>query len=350
MKRKLTILVLGAVGVMIAGLAFATAAMSTHAVPRTASPFRVSLVPRYKECRSVVADPNKQIGPPNAAHSTPLPATAACGPPQLQSTQVTLGTNNTNGRRVGLARLDVCATSLGAPGAGSNCEELTLVPPVLPTGADVRVRGNASDILCRGTSTACPGGAGTDYNPQANAGPYLCGLHEPTNSNKQFPSITEQGGSCDPVGGNGAGIPCLPNPPNPATCNTTPDMIASADIPGSSTLPTGGTGAAVRITDHWNDQTPDCAAGAGFVCPATVVDQPVFPVPVYCATNGNGPPNTIGSYCGTNTTANALIDGVTDDFKQAVVEVGQVQISAAGACGSPAACPEIFAVQGIYIP
>jgi hypothetical protein len=310
----------------------------SYPVPTVASPLRVSLVPHYKECTS---------GNANATHAGPLPDTAACSPPELEATQVRLGSSNTNGRRVGLARLDVC-TSTGGTGPGSNCEELD---GKLSIGADVRLRGNSSDIVCSPGSDAgpCPAGPGSDFDPNFTPSPYRCGINPGTNSNKQFPSVTAVSGTCDPLtGGGGAGEPCLPSPPNPPACVAGTDMTATAQIPHSGTSPSFDTGPAVRITDRLNNPSAgEVCYGSASNCAATVVDQPVFAVPVDCVANGD---NSIGSYCGVNTTANALLPGLVVPGKEAVVELGQIQVKAPGACGDIFGCPETFAVQGIYVP
>jgi hypothetical protein len=143
-----------------------------------------------------------------------------------------------------------------------------------------------------------------------------------------------------------AGIPCHPSPPNPPGCAAGADMTAVAAIPFSSS-----TSPAIRVTDAWNSarstaDDPDC--GTTTSCSATVRDQG-FPVPVVCKSNGDG--NGIGSYCGVNTTANALVPNTVMGTKFAVVEVGQIQVFDSGADGTRGnSGDELFAVQGIFVP
>jgi hypothetical protein len=123
-------------------------------------------------------------------------------------------------------------------------------------------------------------------------------------------------------------------------------MTAIAVIPNSS----GTGGNAIRVTDAFN-QTPsagdpsDC--GSTISCTATVSDQG-FPVPVVCeATSDPG----IGSYCGANTTANALVPGLVVSGKRAIVEIGQILVLDSGPDGIRDNSDDgLFAVQGIVVP
>jgi hypothetical protein len=76
-----------------------------------------------------------------------------------------------------------------------------------------------------------------------------------------------------------------------------------------------------------------------------------FPVPVVCQGNTDG---SIGSYCGANTTANALVPGppaVVVSGKSAIVEIGQIRVFDSGSDGvRNNADDELFAVQGIVVP
>jgi len=110
--------------------------------------------------------------------------------------------------------------------------------------------------------------------------------------------------------------------------------------------------AQIRITDAYN-------GAPGFTAHGTVVDLP-FPVPAH----GSGPNTmcknttsaTIGGKCDVVTSANAQVPSVVKESKQAVVEIGQIQVRDGGSDGDidtpgPTARPnELFAVQGIYIP
>jgi hypothetical protein len=238
------------------------------------------------------------------------------------STTVTLGTSTDVFARLGHARAIVCNDST-EPG----CSTAGPYP-------DVRLFGNGSDIVCKAgaPAEACPGGPGSDYDPDTAVGPYTAGLDPGTNSNTTPPT---------PI--------CKPASPNPAECAVGADMTAIAHIPGS----TSPAGTAIRVTDAYNS-TPsaldpsDC--GTDTSCSATVLDQ-AFPVPVVCQANADP---GIGSYCGTNTTANALIPGppeVVQAGKGAIVEIGQIQVFDAGPDGiRDNTDDELFAVQGIVVP
>jgi hypothetical protein len=122
-------------------------------------------------------------------------------------------------------------------------------------------------------------------------------------------------------------------------------MTAVAAIPRSTSAERS-----IRVTDSFNDTPPpgdSSICGATTSCSGTVVDQ-AFPVPVVCkATASSG----LGSYCGTNTTANALVPGLVEGGKLAVVEVGQIQVFDAGRDGiSQTSDDDLFAVQGLFVP
>lgn len=63
-----------------------TTVIARYPRPKGATPFRVSLVPSYRACTS-----------PNSAHGAPL-SFGSCKPPALQSSHVTVGTPDANGR------------------------------------------------------------------------------------------------------------------------------------------------------------------------------------------------------------------------------------------------------------
>jgi hypothetical protein len=123
-------------------------------------------------------------------------------------------------------------------------------------------------------------------------------------------------------------------------------MTAVATIPDS----TNSSNPAIRITDSFNDNRgigdpSDCEATAS--CTGTVQDQG-FPVPVVCKANSDP---ALGSYCGANTTANALVPGVVAGGKAAVVEIGEIQVFDSGPDGIRGnSDDEQFAVQGLFVP
>ena len=182
----------------------------------------------------------------------------------------------------------------------------------------MRLFGNASDIVCAtgtGPSGACPGGAGSDFDPNTNTPWYTSNLSPGTNSNTTPP-----------------GVLCVAGNPQ---CANGADLTAIASI---------------RVTDAYNN-TPSIGDSAGCgtssSCSGTVQDQD-FLVPVVCQSNAD---STIGSYCGANTTANALVPGVVEAGKGALVEIGQMQVFDSGLDGiRNNSDDQLFAVQGIVLP
>ena len=74
--------------------------MPSYARPKGATPFRVPLVPSYRQCTS-----------PNRQHGAPL-AFGSCAAPHLASGVLTVGTSDSNGQAtnsVGSVRFDVIA-------------------------------------------------------------------------------------------------------------------------------------------------------------------------------------------------------------------------------------------------
>jgi hypothetical protein len=106
---------------------------------------------------------------------------------------------------------------------------------------------------------------------------------------------------------------------------------------------------AVRITDHYNAVTgapaPECSATTS--CPATVQDFNL-PFPMPCQPTSD---NTIGSSCEAQTSANAVLPGVTRMFSRATWQLDQVEVFDGGADGD-ADTPDntLFAVQGVFLP
>jgi hypothetical protein len=352
MRRNVRILMLLALGSLIAGALVAVPASGVHDTVQGGTPFRVPLVPRFKESPATCP-----AGQSATLHGGGLPVKAGCTNPALESVIAKLGTSVQPGTRVGEGRLDVCGTNT-VPG----CTGLSSVQ--VP---DVRIRGNSSDILCAAAATGgandpCPGGVGSDYDPRAGHGPYQWGLADPggpiscgaptnlcsPNSNKDFPSTSATAKS---------DIPCAPPSFTGTACGgfapSGPggivDMIATATIAKPSAAVAGN---AIRVTDHWNSvpSTGDPGGcGTTTTCTGTAVDQP-FPVPVICAANTDATV-VVGSYCGLNTTANALVADVVESGKKAVIEVGQIQVTDIGANGiSGDSDDKVFGIQGIFIP
>jgi hypothetical protein len=99
---------------------------------------------------------------------------------------------------------------------------------------------------------------------------------------------------------------------------------------------------ALRITDKDNMPTP---SGPGA---ATTVDMPYsFKVP--CTETSD---NMIGSACGVDTTADALMPGAIKEGARAIWELGQVAVLDGGPDGDvdTPADADVFLRQGILIP
>jgi len=74
----------------------------------------------------------------------------------------------------------------------------------------------------------------------------------------------------------------------------------------------------------------------------------LFPVPVDCLGTASA---ALGSTCGANTTANALVPGSVIAGKQAVVETGEIVALDSGVNGTRGdSDDETFATQGIFLP
>jgi hypothetical protein len=97
--------------------------------PRGATPFRVSLAPAYTQCAS-----------PNRQHGAPL-SFGSCNPPQPTSSQLTVGTADSNGQPAnsqGSVRYDVM---VGDPATQANEADVHVSASV----TDVRRQGSLAD-------------------------------------------------------------------------------------------------------------------------------------------------------------------------------------------------------------
>jgi len=328
-------LVLFAMSALLAMSFFVSSAMASHEHPLGASPVRVPLVPAFAACTSA-----------NSTHGLPLNF-PSCNPPVPSSSTVKAGNGN-----IGQAWLIVCSTGAAAPSCNESAPGFTTAMQ-----PDVRIFGADRDVQCRvtGTPSTCVN-AGDDYNPNGAAGPYtttcttalVCG-----NDGKPTPF-------------------CAPSGSSPATCAAGADVIFTALLgapSGTTVSPSAqcGTnptclafashfvGHAVRITDHYNCD-PSLPPGDANSCPAspttsnraaTMVDI-LFPVPADCLPT---PSAALGSTCGVNSTANALVPGSVLAGKQAVVEVGEVAGIDSGPDGNlNTGDNQVFATQGIYLP
>src|SRR6185295_15851552 len=91
--------------------------------------------------------------------------------------------------------------------------------------------------------------------------------------------------------------------------------IAGTDLTLTGRLPGASAGNGVRITDSFNGVTQDV--------PATAADG-AFPIPMDCLPSPSNA--TIGSTCGVNTSANALVPGAIRNGSKAVWQLGEIQV------------------------
>jgi hypothetical protein len=113
---------------------------------------------------------------------------------------------------------------------------------------------------------------------------------------------------------------------------TGPDYTPNAGGPDVTLL------AKLRISDLSNGSQND---------PGTASDVD-FPVAVDCA--GTSDP-LVGATCAVNTTANAVMPGLVQEDRQAVVQVFRVRVNDSGANGAPGDSDDkLFAQQGVFIP
>ena len=139
-----TIGILAIVGVVVGLLVSAQVSSATHPRPKGATPFRVSVVPSFKQCTA-----------PNRTHGAPL-AFPSCNPPVQSSNFLTVGSPDANGapaNSVGSIRLDVQA---GVPGP--------------PEDSDVLIKSNITDVRCTPA-----GGAAVCTSANAADGPDYSG-------------------------------------------------------------------------------------------------------------------------------------------------------------------------------
>jgi hypothetical protein len=107
----------------------ATVEVPSYARPKGATPFRVSLVPAFRNCAS-----------PNRTHGSPL-SFGSCALPQQTSSQLTVGSPDANGRvanSIGSVRLDVLA---GDPATPANEADVQVSASL----TDVRKQSDLSD-------------------------------------------------------------------------------------------------------------------------------------------------------------------------------------------------------------
>jgi WD40 repeat protein len=93
-----------------------------YARPKGATPLRLSLVPSYKQCTS-----------PNNTHGAPL-SNGSCAPPQLTSSQLTVGTPDSNGMRTTMDAYIQLTTIVDNPATPAD-------------EADIKITATANDVF-----------------------------------------------------------------------------------------------------------------------------------------------------------------------------------------------------------
>ena len=252
---------------------------------------------------------------------------------------------------IGQAWVIVCNTGTAATSCNESAPgfEATMQP-------DVRLFGASRDVQCRLTGTPSGCSAGSDYNPNGASGPYSftcttaadCG-----NAGRPTPLCAPGAGSSSAcvAGAEVTLMAGLGQPSgttvNPSTqCGTNASCLAFA---------AKFVGHGLRMTDRYNCG-PTLPVGDPNACPAsaststraaTLVDVQ-FPVPLDCLTTAS---TALGSTCGVNTTMNALVPGVVINGKQAIVELGEIELRDSGTDGTRGNTDDQrFATQGIFLP
>jgi Tol biopolymer transport system component len=98
--------------------------INSYPRPKGATPLRLSLVPAYQQCTS-----------PNNTHGAPL-SHGSCSPPQLTSSELTVGTPDSNGKRTTMDAYIQLTTIVGNPGTPAD-------------EADVQITVNANNVFTK---------------------------------------------------------------------------------------------------------------------------------------------------------------------------------------------------------
>jgi len=100
----------------------------------------------------------------------------------------------------------------------------------------------------------------------------------------------------------------------------------------------------LRITDRFNGPPGTTDLNE----PGTIIDLPQFPIPFSCHAT---PGTSVGSICGTKTSANALFPGSVQSGSRAIWELGQVHVYDGGASGQAGSNDAtLFMDEGIFVP
>jgi len=323
--------ILFAISALLAMSFFASSAMASHDVPVGGTPMRVPLVPAFKGCTSA-----------NSTHGVPLNF-PSCNPPVPASDTVRGGSGT-----IGSAWLIVCNLGATAPScntAGGGGFTTAMQP-------DIRIFGAAWDIQCRmtGTPLACVN-AGDDYNPNGMTGPYTTTCVTAADCGNDGRPLPFCAGACS------AGVDIIETAIMGTAVSATVSPSAQCGTNTTCLAAVGRfVGHAIRVSDHYNCD-PGAPGGDPNACPAdsttstraaTMVDIN-FPIPVDCLPTSS---TSLGSVCGTNTTANALSPGAVLDGKKSVIEIGEIIAVDSGPDGNPGSGSDnqIVATQGLFAP
>ena len=302
--------------------------------PISASPLRIPLVAAFGGCTSA-----------NSTHGAPLDF-PSCNPPSPSSGTVKTGTGS-----IGQAWIIVCNTGTASPSCNESAGGFTssLQP-------DFRIFGANRDTQCRLTGTPSGCSAGSDYNPNGATGPYTttcttaatCG-----NDGRPAPLCAPGVGSSTACFA-GSDVTLVQGLGDPSNVTVDPSTQCGTDASCLS-FASRFVGHGLRVTDRHNceESLPagdpnDCPASASTSTRAATLVDIQFPVPLDCLGTASA---ALGSTCGVNTTANALVPGFVLAGKQGVVELGEITLRDSGPDGTRGNTDdERFATQGIFLP
>ena len=310
-----------------------TLADPNYSKPINASPLRIPLIVAFGGCTSG-----------NSTHGAPLDF-PSCNPPSPSSGTVKTGTGS-----VGQAWVIVCNTASNAPSCNESAGGFT--SSLRP---DLRIFGANRDTQCRLTGIPSGCSAGSDYNPNGATGPYTTTCTTAaTCGNDGRPPLCAPGVGSSTACFAGSDVTLVQALGDPSGTSVDPSTQCGTDA-SCLAFASRFVGHGLRVTDRYNcDES--LPAGDPNECPAspststraaTLIDIS-FPVPLDCLGTASA---ALGSTCGVNTTANALVPGFVLAGKQGVVELGEITLRDSGPDGTRGNTDdERFATQGIFLP
>ena len=162
--------------------------LAGYARPKSATPVTVRLVVAYKQCTSA-----------NSQHGAPLNL-ASCNPPAAESDVLTTGTPDAPGGFAANMNAIVSFKVLGeSPLDATNGDQ-----------ADVQYTIGITDVRCKTTNAACPGGAGSDYVGKllVTTGLRITDQDNVANSGTVQDTIAQTPLDCTAAGGTEIGAAC----------------------------------------------------------------------------------------------------------------------------------------------